>query len=409
MKHIDTYFHTALRVILVAALLVGCKDDAPDPALPNVDGLGDPNPISTFQVTGPANGLSLSIKPAPTTVTIEWEETSEAMGKDVRYEWLADEADGDFSSPLLVFPSDNDGRDPKLTVTYEELYDGLGDAGVAAGAVVDLKWTVRATAGSEKRLATTPRTLSIRRGGFTFIVHAPANTPSNLDVYLAGTFGVLGAPFEDWKQPGTIPALKLTRNDDGTYSITLGLEPGTNLTYKYFLATAAAPSWNNGEQRPNLDGTGSEGMPDRHFTVDGTIDTYHEVVSLWEGYFFPYVMFKANVPDNTPSNLEVFVAGAFSNLGISDWNTPGENGRLKMNKYNDDTYYNVFPKPADGTTFAMEYKYALATTQAPSWDNREQEINSPGSCGDINNHVFSYDDEETVSTTDVESWLGYCP
>ena len=402
MKNIYTYFHTALKGILMAAILLSCKDDAPDPALPNVDDLGDPNPITTFAVTGPANGLSLSIKPAATTVTIDWEGTSEATGKDVRYEWLADEADGDFSDPLLVFPSDNEGRDTQLTVTYTELYDALGEAGITAGAVVNLKWTVRATAGSERRLATTPRSLTIRRGGFTFIVHAPANTPTDADVYLAGAFGVLGTGFSDWQEPGTNSALKLTRNEDGTYSTTLGLEPGMNIEYKYFLGAG----WGGGEQKPNGDGTGTEGAANRKLTI-GQADTYHEVVGLWEGHAFPYLAFRITVPENTPANQEIYIAGEVSKVGApSDWQQPGTNPALKLTPYGDGSYFIVFPQPANGTS--LGYKYFLATTAAPNWGAGEQAHNGPGNCSGRDNRGFTFDGTTTVATGDVEVWEGYC-
>jgi hypothetical protein len=403
MKHIHTYFHSALRGFLVAALLVSCKDDAPDPALPDVSGLGDPNPITTFQVTGPSNGLSLSIKPAATPVVIEWQETSDATGKDVRYEWLADEADGDFSDPLLVFPSDNEGRDTKLTVTYTQLYDALGEAGVAAGAVVNLKWTVRATAGGEKRLATTPRSLTIRRGGFTFIVHVPANTPTDADVYLAGTFGVLGTGFGDWQEPGSNAGLKLTRDDDRTFSITLGLEPGMNLEYKYFLGAG----WNGGEEKPNGDGTGTEGASNRRLTV-GETDTYHEVVGLWQGRAYPYLAFRVTVPENTPADQDVYIAGEIANIGGApgNWQQPGTNPALKLTPYGDGTYFIVFPAPANGTS--LGYKYFLATAAAPNWGAGEQAHNGPNNCSGRDNRSFTFDGTTHVVNEEVAVWEGYC-
>jgi hypothetical protein len=181
-----------------------------------------------------------------------------------------------------------------------------------------------------------------------------------------------------------------------------------SVVYKYFLATAAAPNWGAGEQKPNAAGTGAEGAPDRTLTVDGTFDNYTEVVSMWEGYSFPYVAFRTTVPANTPADRDVFIAGELANIGgaSGNWQQPGSNGRLKLSKYGDGSYFIVFPKPADGAS--LNYKYFLATTNAPDWGHGEQQRNGPNDCSGRGDRVFTEDGTVNIVNTDVQTWEGYC-
>jgi hypothetical protein len=336
--------------------------------------------------------LSLNIKEGEQEVSIQWTEADGAS----TYEWIADEADGDFSSPLLVIPSDNEGTDPSLTLTYTQIFDALGEAGVSEGQKVNLKWSVRAKSGSNTRLATTPRLINFQRGGVSFTVYVPENTPSDYDVYLAGSFGFLTG--SDWQQPGTNPSLKLTKNSDGTYSIILGIPVNQSFEYKYFIAPSGGSSWGNGERKPNGDGTGTDGLPNRTFTYDGTSDEIFQVVNSWEGFDYPYIAFKLQAPENTPLDKDIFIAGQLSNLGVApgDWQQPGTNPRLKLTKDGSgQNYFIMFPRPENGT--ALNYKYFLSSTSSPVWDNGENG-------GDRN---YSFNGTNPIANDVVASWSGF--
>jgi hypothetical protein len=72
---------------------------------------------------------------------------------------------------------------------------------------------------------------SIKAGGsqITFTVKAPANTPADDTIFIAGDFGVPDIP--QWN-PGA-EKMQLTNNGDGTWSITLKLPTGASPQYKY--------------------------------------------------------------------------------------------------------------------------------------------------------------------------------
>ncbi len=119
----------------------------------------------------------------------------------------------------------------------------------------------------------------------TLSLTAPQNTPADKDVYVAGNFNQVRTELGEWNQPGTNPALKMRKTGDYTYSLTIPVAavPGNSFQYKYFLATAAAPDWGYGEQKPNAANNGCEGRDNRSATFDQS-KVINDVVAVWEGY-----------------------------------------------------------------------------------------------------------------------------
>lgn len=385
MKRIYQYLPFLLLFSVFA-----CTEEVPNPALPDLSGIPEET-IKPFAVLSPSSGLSLNIKRGEQTLAIDW---ADAPGATT-YEWVADEMDGDFSSPLLVIPSANTGKASNLTLTYTQIYEKLGEAGVDDGEKVDLKWSVRAKTGNSTRLATSPRLITFQRGGVTFTVYVPANTPSDYDVYLAGEFGFFTG--SNWQQPGSNASLKLNKNSDGTYSIILPVPVNQSFNYKYFIAPSGASTWNHGERRPNANGSGSTGDgTDRSFTFTGTNDNVIQTVSFWEGYDYEYLLFKLTAPANTPVNRDVFIAGELDKVGGAPgaWQQPGTNARLKMTRSSNTEFFIVFPKPT--ANFDMQYKYFVSSTAAPTWDNGENG----------GNRNLSFTGTNTVVADQVASWSG---
>ncbi|WP_224995634.1 SusE domain-containing protein [Cesiribacter sp. SM1] len=119
----------------------------------------------------------------------------------------------------------------------------------------------------------------------TFTVTVPETTPADKDVYLAGNFDQVRPELGPWNQPGTDPVLKMNKVGDFTYSLTIPVATvsGNTFPYKYFLATAAAPNWGNGEQKFNAANDGCEGRDNRSATFDQS-KVINDVVTVWEGY-----------------------------------------------------------------------------------------------------------------------------
>jgi hypothetical protein len=121
-------------------------------------GLGltnQPISLSPFNLTSPPDGTRLVVQGGnQTPVTITWDPTTPTPAATVTYRWLLDVQGGDFSNPLLAFPSDNNGADPQITLTSAAIDAELANLGISPGDSVDVIWTSEATAGATTALAT---------------------------------------------------------------------------------------------------------------------------------------------------------------------------------------------------------------------------------------------------------------
>lgn len=370
------------------------EDDIKGPDLPDVAKISE-TPVKVFSLESPTSGTSLNIKPSSASVDFVWEVAEGAIS----YEWLYDSINGDFSDPLLIVTSDSNGLKPNLSLTYTELYDLLGDAGVPDGGIYSGKWTVRAKSEDFSQLARSAKSMLIQRGGVTFTIYVPDNTPADFDVFVAGEFDFLEGA-SNWQQPGTNQSLKMNPNEDGSYSIILGIPEGITFQYKYFITPPGASAWNHGERIPNDDGQGTSGAPNRSFSYNGTNDNNVEVVSFWEGYDYDYILFDLDATGaNTPDDKDVFIAGEMTKLDPSvprNWQRPGSNARLTLTRSSADRFFIVFPLPASGTSF--EYKYAVSTlSEDGSWDNEQIPTG---------NRSYTYDGNNPVISDSVTEWKG---
>jgi len=102
----------------------------------------------------------------------------------------------------------------------------------------------------------------------TFRAKVPVNTPANSPVFLAGDFASKDYPA--WNPSG----IKMTDKGDGTWEVTLNLQEGANIQYKYVRGT-----WDAVEK-----GSGCEEIANRSFSVkfsaDGTL-TRDDTIAKW--------------------------------------------------------------------------------------------------------------------------------
>ena len=174
-----------------------------------------------FERTLPASGLVAGVQ---YTVAIDWTETDETINaaivenltlpednatidlsvvdeyvfswaaadkvtSPVYYTLLFDFIDGDFSTPIAVFPSDDDGLDAKLTLSKSEMNMIAGAAGALALESATVKWAVTATMGGDENLSEEIRNVTIIRPEDTeFAVGHP--------LYILGDGAENGQPFK---------------------------------------------------------------------------------------------------------------------------------------------------------------------------------------------------------------------
>ncbi|MCH8554681.1 MAG: GEVED domain-containing protein [Schleiferiaceae bacterium] len=222
-----------------------------------------PAALNPFALLSPPdNALLLVAGPANNPIVVEWE----SAGAGANYDWLADLPTGNFTTPLVTLPSDNNGADTTLTLTVGAVDALLASLGVNIGDTATISWTVRATSGADTVMATQPFTLSLVRLGVAapLFVAAPQNSNStsgirnfngtathsffrnaymifaneytNANINSGDNFSAVGFTLSA-PTSGTVTAhlkLYLQNTTDASYlkgNVWTGIEPGMTLVY----------------------------------------------------------------------------------------------------------------------------------------------------------------------------------
>lgn len=173
----------SILILILAAIFASCKK--PDLAGNDATGEG----LVNFTLIGPASGTTLLLNAAVpnTTIDITWNASTPGLHTVPTYTWVAAlKTGGDITKPIVKLPSNNGGKDTRLTLTYKQLDDALKTAGIADGAKTDFIWSVVADNGSTQLLAQNVFNISISRfkdGASPFVLLAPASsaTPIAID------------------------------------------------------------------------------------------------------------------------------------------------------------------------------------------------------------------------------------
>lgn len=132
------YIHITLTFLFASAVLLSsCEEDNPFE-----DNVGKGEHIGEFQLQTPGNFSEVTVNDAQADSEIEitWEAAPAGLNGDVSYQFMLDQKGNDFTSPLLSIPSDGEGLENKITVTYGQLIDAVENAGAS-----EFIWTVEAS------------------------------------------------------------------------------------------------------------------------------------------------------------------------------------------------------------------------------------------------------------------------
>jgi hypothetical protein len=151
-------------------------------------------PLSRFNLLAPADKTSLTVAAGqPQQAVIRWN-AAKAGTLPVTYQWLAIAKGGSFASPAVSLASDNSGSDTTLTVTLGALDNLLASLGLQQGDSIDLQWTVRAAADTQRLDASQIWDIRLKRStkdlgsisnlsppdNFSLRVNGPASTPVSI-------------------------------------------------------------------------------------------------------------------------------------------------------------------------------------------------------------------------------------
>ncbi|MDD6766574.1 MAG: SusE domain-containing protein [bacterium] len=205
-----------MLLTLGAALLAACSSDGE---------VRDLQVTAVQSIYEPADAKSVVLQSSSSaSLYFEWEPSLAEDGGAVLYEVVFDKTDGDFSDPLAIIASDNNGAMNHATISHKTLNQIAASAGVESAETGTLKWTVYASKGIFPVKAQEDRTLTITRlAGF-------AEVPAQL--YITGEATEVGGELSK--------AMQMKKVADGEFEIYMQLTAGQS--FQFVSSNAGTPT-----------------------------------------------------------------------------------------------------------------------------------------------------------------------
>ncbi len=210
MKKIATYW---IMIVSLLILFIGCSDTMGEP---------DHSLTEVKTLIEPMNDNSLVLLPAASASTyFEWEH-ADIEGGPAIYQIAFDRVEGDFSAPLYLAFTGNNGFNNHISLSHKQLNKIMGIAGVEPSSTGTIKWTVFSSKGTRSLKAAQEHTLTVTRlAGF-----AEEDIP--VDLYVTG----------EASEGGTDPAKahKMKAISTGEFEVYTKLKAGASF---YFVNAVA--------------------------------------------------------------------------------------------------------------------------------------------------------------------------
>lgn len=199
-----------------AALLAACSSDGE---------VRDLQVTAVQSIYEPADAKSVVLQSSSSaSLYFEWEPSLAEDGGAVLYEVVFDKTDGDFSDPLAIITSDNNGAMNHATISHKTLNQIAASAGVESAETGTLKWTVYASKGILPVKAQEERILTITRlAGF-------AEVPAQL--YITGEATEVGGELSK--------AMQMKKVADGEFEIYMQLT--AEQSFQFVSSNAGTPT-----------------------------------------------------------------------------------------------------------------------------------------------------------------------
>lgn len=195
----------------------------------DMDNVGIALPLSAFNLVGPANNARVvAAGSSSATINVNW---TRAVQGPATYTWVVDLPNGNFSTPLVALPANNNGLDTNLTLTIGQIHALLGSLNVAIGDSVDIIWSVRAQLGTQSLLATAPRSARLVRGTLAPLRFTAAPVANGGTTGLRAPNGTAGHTF--FRAASFVPASELAA---------AGIDSGETILSMALRTTAGASS-----------------------------------------------------------------------------------------------------------------------------------------------------------------------
>lgn len=326
-----------------AALLAACSSDGE---------VRDLQVTAVQSIYEPADAKSVVLQSSSSaSLYFEWEPSLAEDGGAVLYEVVFDKTDGDFSDPLAIIASDNNGAMNHATISHKTLNQIAASAGVESAETGTLKWTVYASKGIFPVKAQEDRTLTITRlAGF-------AEVPAQL--YITGEATEVGGELSK--------AMQMKKVADGEFEIYMQLTAGQS--FQFVSSNAGTPT------TYSLQG---EKLVEGGTTTVGETGIYRYYVDFNAGSFTSKQVTKVSLFLNW-SQREIELA--YQGLGVwavSDYTIEGLSGgdndddryKFRMQSTAGETEWRAINNDSKPTG-NESYYYMVEKSNVEQWTNNE--------------------------------------
>ena len=332
-----------MLLTLGAALLAACSSDGE---------VRDLQVTAVQSIYEPADAKSVVLQSSSSaSLYFEWEPSLAEDGGAVLYEVVFDKTNGDFSDPLAIIASDNNGAMNHATISHKTLNQIAASAGVESAETGTLKWTVYASKGIFPVKAQEDRTLTITRlAGF-------AEVPAQL--YITGEATEVGGELSK--------AMQMKKVADGEFEIYMQLTAGQS--FQFVSSNAGTPA------TYSLQG---EKLVEGGTTTVGETGIYRYYVDFNAGSFTSKQVTKVSLFLNW-SQREIELA--YQGLGVwavSDYKIEGLSGgdndddryKFRMQSTAGETEWRAINNDSKPTG-NESYYYMVEKSNVEQWTNNE--------------------------------------
>lgn len=256
-----------LVFILCTVFLVSCDNDE----------MSHTNVSAVNTLYAPADNKFFDLN-AQSSAVFEWEGAKAEDNGVVLYDVVFDKENGDFSKPIFTIPSDGNGFQKTLTISFSDLNKIAILAGIPSETIGKLKWTVNSSKGINVQK-------SAVSGIFEFLTPSGFTAPDQL--FITGTGSEGGE---------TVANAQAFKKNGNKFEIYTKLSPGT---YKFITRKNGTPEvFSITEGKLKQDGTTTYAGESKvykivlDFSNAGTVMTEIKKIELWfppmSQYLFEY-------------------------------------------------------------------------------------------------------------------------
>lgn len=300
----------------------------------------------------PANGESVVLQAsASASLYFEWEPALAEDGGAVLYEVAFDKADGNFSDPVIILASDNNGAENCATITHKQLNQIAASAGIESGMEGTLKWTVYSSKGINPVKASEERTLTLTRlSGF-------AEVPNEL--YITGDATEVGSDLSN--------ALKMKKVSDGEFEVYMKFEAGK--TFKFVSSNTGTPTEYslNGEKLVEGGSTSAAKTGIYKYYIDFNAGSFTSKEVTKVSLFLNWAQLEVELPYKA---LGVWELTNYTITGLTGSDNSDDRYKFRMQSSEGETEWRAVNNDSKPTG-NESYYYMVEKTDVEQWTNNQ--------------------------------------